>query len=145
MDKTKISYFMLFVIAVSASILTQSFLTFIFCICVMGAVLLIAKLIKKSKEKKPYKFSEIIDKEKIKKCYPIVLLIMAILSILTSMIWYISLTLSITSLVFSLKRIRATGSSLSKATTSIAIIGIFVCGLVYSIAIMQTLNQHWLY
>ena len=98
-----------------------------------------------SKEKKPYKFSEIIDKEKIKKCYPIVLLIMAILSILTSMIWYISLTLSITSLVFSLKRIRATGSSLSKATTSIAIIGIFVCGLVYSIAIMQTLNQHWLY
>ena len=64
MDKTKISYFMLFVIAVSASILTQSFLTFIFCICVMGAVLLIAKLIKMSKEKKPYKFSEIIDKEK---------------------------------------------------------------------------------
>lgn len=65
----------------------------------------------------------------------IICYIMAIASIFTAGIWYLSLILSITTIVLSVKLIRKNGSMSAKATMIISMLGIIACVLVYGMTI----------
>lgn len=66
----------------------------------------------------------------------VVCLVGSIVSIMFCTIWYISLTLSICSLVYSIKSIKTRGNALAKVTTVFSIIGMVACALVYISALM---------
>lgn len=127
MKKETISYIMLFVIAVSSSILTSSIWTLILILGLFGIIFGIAKVIKICKN----------NDEKGIKAREIVCLVASILSIFFGTIWYLALILSIVPLVLSIKRIRKNGSTIAKVTTSFSIVGIVNCVFWYVTAIMN--------
>ena len=126
MNKETMSYIMLFVIAVSAAILTSSLLTFALVIGIFALVFGIVKVIKYVRGKRG-DLSHTRD---------ILCLIASILSIFIVGFWYLALPMAITTLVLSLKRIKESGSVLAKTTTSFSIIGIVNCVFWYVSAIM---------
>lgn len=127
MKKETISYIMLFVIAISSSILTSSIWTLILILGLFGIIFGIAKVIKICKN----------NDEKGIKAREIVCLVASILSIFFGTIWYLALILSIVPLVLSIKRIRKNGSTIAKVTTSFSIVGIVNCVFWYVTAIMN--------
>lgn len=68
--------------------------------------------------------------------------ITSIASIFTSGIWYLSLLLSITTIVISVKLIKKTGSMSAKATMIISILGIVSCVLVYGMVIANIFSAY---
>lgn len=66
----------------------------------------------------------------------VVCLVCSIASIMFSTIWYISLALSICSLIYSIKSIKTRGNVLAKVTTVFAIIGLVSCIFVYTSVFM---------
>ncbi len=74
-----------------------------------------------------------------KKGEDVIWLIFAILGILTGTIWYVSLILGISSLIFSLKGIRERGSTLAKVSTAFSIVSIANCAVIYITFIMTAI------
>lgn len=68
--------------------------------------------------------------------------ITSIASIFTAGIWYLSLLLSITTIVVSVKLIKKTGSKSAKATMIISILGIVTCILVYGMTIANIVSEY---
>lgn len=66
----------------------------------------------------------------------IIFLIVAILSVFTSTIWYLTLILATLSLIYSIRRIKEDGSTIAKVATSFSIVGIVNCALIYISIIM---------
>lgn len=66
----------------------------------------------------------------------IIFLIVAILSLFTSTIWYLTLILATLSLIYSIRRIKEDGSTIAKVATSFSIVGIVNCALIYISIIM---------
>ena len=74
-----------------------------------------------------------------KKGEDVIWLIIAIISLLTGTIWYVSLILGISSLVFSLKSIRERGSTLAKVSTAFSIVSIAICATIYITVLMRAI------
>lgn len=66
--------------------------------------------------------------------------ITSIASIFTAGIWYLSLILSITTIIISVKLIRKKGSMSAKATMIISILGIISCVMVYGMTIASIVS-----
>lgn len=62
----------------------------------------------------------------------VVCLVGSVVSIMFCTIWYISLALSICSLIYSIKSIRTRGNVLAKVTTVFSIIGLVACVFIYA-------------
>lgn len=126
MKKETISFIMLIVIAFSAAILTSSIWTLLGIFVLLAVIFGVAKAIKYAKQ----------DKEKAIIVRDVMTLIVAIVSVFVGSIWYLALTLGITTLVLSLKRIRESGITIAKVATSFSIIGIVNCVFIYITTIM---------
>lgn len=68
--------------------------------------------------------------------------ITSIASIFTAGIWYLSLILSITTIVVSIRLIRKNGSASAKATMIISILGIISCVMVYGMTIASIVSVY---
>lgn len=68
--------------------------------------------------------------------------ITSIASIFTAGIWYVSLILSITTIILSVKLIKKSGSMSAKATMIISILGIISCILVYGMTIASIVSDY---
>lgn len=102
---------------------------------IAGVVYAVYKIILWKKQQK----AEGIKKEK--NNTQILLYVCSIGSILFAHIWYISLILSVPSLIVSIKEIQRTGKKSPKATMIISIIGIVYCILVYTKYITLVLKE----